>query len=138
MAESKQDFRTPLARAKGWGASKHAVSHWWLQRLTAIALAVLLPLFVVSLLTSMLSSDVGEVATWFASPVNAIGTIVMLIALFWHAKLGFQVVVEDYVKCPYSKFALLIANNFVAIAATVLGVLSVIRMHLIDITSLAM
>ncbi len=135
MTEDKKDFRSPLKKAKGWGASKHAVSHWWLQRLTAVALAILMPLFVISLLASMLSPDVGIVTTWFASPINALGTIVMLIALFWHAKLGFQVVVEDYVKCTCSKFGLLIVNNFIAIAFAALGILAVIRMHLIDVTS---
>lgn len=135
MKKSSSNFSTPLAKAKGWGASKDAVSHWWLQRLTAIALAILLPLFIASLLGSMLSNDVIVVSNWFASPFHALGVVVMLVALFWHAKLGFQVVIEDYVKCPVAKYSLLIANNFVAIAAAALAIMAVIRLHLVDITS---
>ena len=135
MAEPTQDFRSPLSRAKGMGASKHAVPHWWLQRVTAVALAILLPLFVASLLANMLSPDVGEVANWFDSPLHSLLVVLLLVAIFWHAKLGFQVVIEDYVKCPVAKFALLIANNFVAFVAAALGIMAVLSMHFIDINS---
>lgn len=128
-------FESPLAKAKGHGASHSGVGHWWLQRVTAVALMALLPWFVLSLIHSMLSSDVTAVANWMASPVNALGTSLLLIAMFWHAKLGLQVVIEDYVHAPFSKYALLLANNFICFAGPAIGILAVVRMHMIDITS---
>ena len=126
---------SPLSRAKGLGAAKHAVGHWWLQRVTAVALMLLLPWFVFSLLTAMLSSDVLIVSTWFSNPFNALGMVALLIGLFWHAKLGFQVVVEDYVHAPFAKYFLLLANNFVAIGFAILAIMAVLRLHFVDLTS---
>ncbi len=135
MSKKQAKFESPLARAKGHGTSGGAVSHWWLQRVTAIALMLLMPWFVVSLLASMLSSDVGRVADWVASPLNSLGMIALLIAIFYHAKLGFQVVIEDYVKPPFAKYCLLLANNFVAITAAILGIMAVLRMNMVDLNS---
>ncbi len=135
MTAKNSNFETPLAKAKGHGASHAAVGHWWLQRVTAVALIPLLLWFVVSLMTAMLSKDVGQVANWFASPVHSLLMVLLLVAMFWHAKLGFQVVVEDYVHTPFAKYFLLLANNFIAIAAIVLGTLAVLRMHMIDLSS---
>ena len=135
MTAKHSNFESPLAKAKGHGASHAAVSHWWLQRVTAVALVPLLLWFVVSLLTAMLSNDVGDVANWFSSPLNSLLMVLLLIAMFWHAKLGFQVVVEDYVHTPFMKYALLLLNNFMAIAAITLGTLAVLRMHMIDLSS---
>ncbi|MDX2074607.1 MAG: succinate dehydrogenase, hydrophobic membrane anchor protein [Alphaproteobacteria bacterium] len=135
MTKKHSHFETPLAKARGHGASHSAVAHWWFQRVTAVALLFLLPWFVVSLLRSMLSPDVGMVANWFASPLHSVGMVLLLIATFWHAKLGFQVVVEDYVHAPFAKYALLLLNNFIAIAAITLGAVAVLRMHMIDLSS---
>ena len=135
MTKKHSNFESPLSRAKGHGASHSAVGHWWFQRVTAVALIALLPWFVISLLVSMLSSDVGQVADWFASPANSVGMVALLIATFWHAKLGFQVVVEDYVHTPFAKYALLLANNFVAFACAILGIIAVLRMHMVDLSS---
>ena len=135
MTKKNSPFESPLARAKGHGASHSAVSHWWLQRVTALALMLLLPWFVVSLLVAMLSADVGQVANWFASPIHSLLMVALLIATFWHAKLGFQVVVEDYVHTPFAKYALLLLNNFIAFAFAAAGTLAVLRMHMIDLTS---
>jgi len=135
MHKGDRKFHSPLSKAKGLGASHSGVGHWWLQRVTAVALMVLLPWFVISLLCSMLVPEVGQVADWFASPLNALLMVALLIATFWHAKLGFQVVVEDYVKCPYAKYTLLLLNNFIAFAFIIAGTMAVLRLHFIDITS---
>lgn len=132
MTKKHSHFQSSLGRAKGHGSAKHAVGHWWFQRVTAVALLVLLPWFAVSLLMVLKSSDLVQVSHWFASPLNALGMITMLVALFWHAKLGFQVVVEDYVKCPYSKYSLLLANNFIAITCAILAIICVVRLHLVE------
>ncbi len=135
MTGKHSQFESSLSRAKGHGASHSGVMHWWLQRVTAVALVVLLPWFAVSLVLSMLSPDVTQVASWFSSPVNALFMVALLIAVFWHAKLGLQVVVEDYVHTPFSKYVLLFLNNFVAFLCVIAGTLAVLRLHFIDILS---
>lgn len=136
MTKKHSQFESPLAKAKGHGASHSGVGHWWLQRVTAVALIALLPWFVISLITAMLSRDVGDVANWFASPFHSVGMIALLVATFWHAKLGLQVVIEDYVHAPFWKYTWLLLNNFIAYAAVITGILAVLRMHMIDLTSL--
>lgn len=136
MTAKHSKFESALAKAKGHGASHSGVGHWWLQRVTAVALMVLLTWFVLSIITHMLSPDVTELANWFGSPFNTAGVAVLLIAMFWHAKLGLQVVIEDYVHGPFFKYALLLANNFLCFAGAILGIMAVLRMHMIDLTSL--
>jgi len=135
MTSKHSHFESPLSKAKGHGASHSAVAHWWFQRVTAIALIVLLPWFFASLIISMLSADVSQAASWFALPLNALGMVALMIAMFWHAKLGLQVVIEDYVHTPFSKYALLLLNNFVTIGFMLCGIIAVLRLHFIDVTS---
>jgi succinate dehydrogenase / fumarate reductase membrane anchor subunit len=135
MSQSNKKFHSPLGIAKGHGASHSGVGHWWIQRVTAVALMFLLPWFVASLIISMLSPDVSQAAAWFAMPLNALGMMVLLVAMFWHAKLGLQVVIEDYVHTNFWKYTLLLANSFVTFAFMVLGIISVLRLHFIDVTS---
>lgn len=135
MSTGDKKFHTPLSRAKGHGVSHSGVHHWWVERVTSIALAVLTPWFVGSLILSMRSADVSQMAAWFAMPYNAIGMAALIIAMFWHAKLGLQVVVEDYVHTPFAKYMLLLANNALCWGFGLLGLMAVLRLHLIDITS---
>lgn len=135
MEPVDKKFHTPMAKAKGLGAAHSGVLHWWYQRVTAVALVFLLPWFVISLFCSMLSPEVAHVAAWFAKPYNALGMVVLVVMMCWHGKLGLQVVVEDYIHAPWCKYFLLLANQFIAFAAMVLGVIAVLRLHFIDIMS---
>jgi succinate dehydrogenase / fumarate reductase membrane anchor subunit len=89
-------LRNPLARARGWGSARDGVGHWWSQRLTAIALALLTPWFVV-FTVGLLGADQAVVQASIARPVTATLLAAFVISLFWHAQLGLQVVVEDYI-----------------------------------------
>ncbi|TWI04505.1 succinate dehydrogenase / fumarate reductase membrane anchor subunit [Luteimonas cucumeris] len=91
-----RDLRTPIARARGLGSAKSGTDHFWWQRVTAIALAVLVP-WLVYLLVSLVGADLDAARAMIARPWNAILLAVFMLALFWHAKLGLQVVIEDYV-----------------------------------------
>lgn len=133
--DASSDLRTQLNKAKGLGAAHHGVSHWWLQRVTAVALIPLTLWFMYSLVTAMLTTDVTLVAGWFASPVNAVVMVMMLIALFVHAKLGVQVVIEDYVHTPLMKYALLLANIFICFAFAAISILAVLKLHFLDIAA---
>ncbi len=105
------DRRTPLARVRGLGAAKEGVAQWWAQRVTAVLLIPLLLWFVVALIAHVGVDHVAVVA-WLSYPVNYGLMLVLLAALFWHASLGFQVVLEDYLQSEGAKIvAILLAKG---------------------------
>ena len=89
-------LRHPLSKAKGLGSAKDGTSHWWNQRLTAIALALLTPWFVV-FAVGLIGDGQDAVRSAVARPLSATLLSAFVLSLFWHARLGLQVVVEDYV-----------------------------------------
>ena len=129
----KNRLQTNLARARGLGSAKSGVEHWWLQRVTALALVPLSIWFVGTLLRVAGAQDPFLVADWFSSPVSALTMALMIVALFWHAKLGAQVVIEDYVKHPWMKYGLLLLNTFFCWAAAAAMLLAVLRLHMFDL-----
>ena len=129
------DFNSKLGKAKGLGPAGHGVSHWWTQRLTAIALIPLTVWFVSSLLAAFMFPAPGLVAEWMSSPITAILLSMTIIALFMHAYLGLQVIIEDYVKCSHKKYSLLILCKSLSILFAAACLLSIIRLHLLDATS---
>lgn len=133
--QNSSDLRSTLSRAKGLGAAHHGVSHWWWQRVTAVALVPLLVWFLYALVTLMLTPDVTRIAEWLASPLDALAMVLMLAALFVHAKLGMQVVIEDYVHTPALKYTLLLLVAFLCFAFASAGIIAVLRLHFLDITS---
>jgi succinate dehydrogenase / fumarate reductase membrane anchor subunit len=120
------NYRTPLKRAKGMGSAKEGTGHFWTQRLTAIALVplVIWLAFSVAFLANM---DYLAIREWLSQPFNAIVMILFLIAGFHHARLGLQVVIEDYVSSHVTRTAAIIAVTFIAAALGVTGVFSVLR-----------
>lgn len=111
-------FRSPLRQAKGWGSAKTGTGHFWWQRVTAVTLALLVP-YIVILLACIGSADVETLRATIAQPWNAIIFTVFAIALFWHAKLGLQVVIEDYIHHR----GLHLALQFLLILGCLVGVL---------------
>ena len=120
---------TPLARVLGTGSAKEGTGHWWWQRLTAIALVPLGLWFVVSLLT-LVGSDHGAAVQWLRSPLQAALMVLFVAVAFWHAILGLQVVVEDYVHAEGTKFAVLIAIKLIIALCTVVAILLILRTFL--------
>lgn len=114
-------YRTPLQQAKGWGSAKSGTGHFWWQRVTAVILALLVP-YIVFLVARIAGSDHETIATVIAKPWNAIIFTVFAIAMFWHAKLGLQVVIEDYVHDR----AMHLALRILLILGSLVGVLSAI------------
>jgi succinate dehydrogenase / fumarate reductase membrane anchor subunit len=111
------NLRSPLARVRGLGSAKDGTTHWWAQRLTALALVPLSIWFVAGVIGHV-GADHAELRDWIASPVTA-GLFLLLIgATFYHAALGVQVVIEDYVHNEWTKLASLL---FVKAALLVLG-----------------
>ena len=105
------DFRSPLARAEGLGSAKSGTRHWWLQRVSAIALVPLTVWFLAAIIAHA-GADYATFASWLRTPVAMTGTILLLLALFHHSALGLQVIVEDYVHQDGAKLGLLILIRF--------------------------
>ncbi len=119
-------FRTPLRRARGLGAAKHGVNHFIGQRASAVALLFLLLWGVWSALRLAPTGYVGAVG-WLHSPWNASLLVLLLAAGFYHARIGVQVVVEDYVHTPLAKTGALLLNLFICCGGFVLAALSVLK-----------
>lgn len=128
-------LRSKMRNVRGLGAAHHGVRHWWLQRLTAVALIPMSVWFVVTLLQAMMFPTPELVAEWLASPLNTILMVLMILALFTHACLGVQVVIEDYVKSPFNKYGALILNFFFCTGLAAVCIISILRLHFIDIGS---
>jgi len=131
-------LRTRLSKVRGLGAARSGVGHWWLQRVTAVALVPLTLWFLVSLFVVLLTPNVVVVAEWFASPLHALLMVLLFIAAFFHAKLGVQVVIEDYVHGPMAKYTLLLANVFICFTCAAIGILAVLKLHFLDVVAGAM
>jgi len=126
---SDRSLRTPLAKARGLGSAKDGTHHFWLQRLTAVALIPLTVWFALSI-ASLATAGQAEVLAWMKSPLSAILMLSFVMAGFWHMKLGLQVVIEDYVHTESTKITCLILNNLIAIFLALAGFLSVLKMLL--------
>lgn len=129
MAANMQSLRTPRKTAKGLGAAKEGVGHWIAQRVTALALVVLVPWFFVAFIAAY-RSGYQNAEAWLAQPMTAILMLLLLSAAFYHMRLGLQVVIEDYIENPGSRIALLILNTFAAAALWVAAVFSVLKVAL--------
>ena len=124
---SDRSLRTPLAKARGLGSAKDGTHHFWVQRLTAVALIPLTIWFALSV-ASLAMAGQAEVVAWMKSPVSATLMLSFIMAGFWHMKLGLQVVIEDYVHTESTKITCLILNNLIAIFLTLAAFLSVLKM----------
>jgi len=120
------DMRTPLSRANHLGSAHEGTHHWWWQRMTGLALVPLL-LWLVGSLVAMTGADYATMQAWVAQPGVTLGLIALLIALFYHAQLGLQVILEDYVHAEGLKLAALIAVRAACFLLGLLGVISVLR-----------
>ena len=124
-----KDLRNPLKVARGLGSSQSGVGHWWTQRVTAAALVVLLIWFVITVL-SLLHADYATALATVAKPWNAMLLIIFLITMFWHAVLGLQVVIEDYVTTRWKEVLSLVLIKFLAVLGALASVLAVLRIAL--------
>lgn len=122
-------MRSPLARVRGLGTAKEGVAHWWSQRLTAIALVPLTLWFIASL-ASLAGADHEAIKLWAGGPVVASMLLLLIIATFYHAYLGLQVVIEDYVHGEAAKLALLLLVKGSALLLAAIAIMSVLTLAL--------
>ena len=129
MSTDPSALKHPLAKVRGLGSAKHGVEHWWLQRVTAIANVPLAMWFVYNLVTRLTMGDKAVVAQWFKDPLVALACLFLFVSVTLHARLGLQVVIEDYVHTPSKRLVMLLVNKYLFIGASIVAALSIIRMH---------
>ena len=120
-------MRTPLSRVRYLGASHSGTSDFWRQRLTGVAMTLLIvPVIVVVMM--LLGRNQAFAAQTLGSLPIAIILLLFIIASAWHMKIGMQVVIEDYVHSEKLKLALVIANNFFSIAVALASIYAILKL----------
>ena len=118
-------LRDPLAIARGLGPAREGLHHWWVLRLTSVALMLLTPWFLWFVL-HLVGADVTTVRGAIAAPLNATLLLAFLATIFWHAQLGLQVVIEDYVH-GWKEWTLQILVKFACALAALAAIVAVGR-----------
>lgn len=101
---------TSIGKVRGLGSSHHGAHHWLVQRTTAVGNLVLMTWLIVSVLL-LPDYSYATVTGWLSKPISAVPMILLVISVLYHAKLGLQVLIEDYLHEPGTKFAALTALN---------------------------
>jgi succinate dehydrogenase / fumarate reductase membrane anchor subunit len=121
--------RSPLGRARGLGSAKHGVGHFIAQRVTAMALILLL-LWGAAAAVTLAHGDYGAAVDWLHGPLNAALVSLLVFAAFWHMQLGMRTIIEDYFQKAGTKGALLVLNVFVCWLGGALTILSILKVAL--------
>ena len=117
---------TSIGRVRGLGSAKSGTHHWILQRFTAVG-NLLLVLWLIFSILQMPGLDYESVIGWLSQPLVAVPMALMLVSIFWHLKLGLQVLIEDYVHDEGLKFVAIMALNFYAIGGAALGIFAIAK-----------
>jgi succinate dehydrogenase membrane anchor subunit len=123
-------FRTPLAKARGLGSAKAGFHHWWLQRVTAVALIPLTLWFGFGI-AALPGSGYSDVVAWIGAPLNTLLLMSLIIATCYHAALGLQVVVEDYVHTEWVKIAMIVSMNLFFLFLSLAALYATLRIVLV-------
>ena len=127
MSGSKTSMRTPLGRVRRLGSAHSGTGDFWRQRLTAIAMILLIIPMIVIVLMVMGRNHAAAVQI-LGSPIVAIVLALFVIASVWHMKIGLQVVIEDYVHEERLKFVSIIGNNFFSAAVALSAIYAILKL----------
>ena len=120
------DYRTPLAKAHGLGSAKSGTSHWWMQRVTAVAL-IFLSFWLILFIEQLFHASYSEIKQWLVKPVNFTLLIAWTFVGFYHAALGLQVVIEDYLNPEWLKILSIWVIKLVFLGAAITSLALTIR-----------
>ncbi len=119
------DLRSPLSRVKGLGSAKDGTTHFWRQRMTAL---LLIPLVLwIGFSLAALPVDHATLTSWIQQTWVTIALILLIIATFYHAQLGLQVVIEDYVASHSRRTLIVLVSNLACLLVGTIGVVSVLK-----------
>ena len=124
------DYQTPLAKVRGLGSAKAGTGHFWMQRITAITL-IPLSLWMVSFTERLLDATHQEIIVWLSGPLDTILAIAWVIAAFYHAALGLQVVIEDYVHTECIKISSIWAVKLTFLLFALAAIVAIFRISMI-------
>ena len=122
-------IRSPLGRARGMGSSKHGVGHFIAQRVTAVALVVLVFWAVLAAL-GLARGGYQDAVDWLRMPLNAGLAILLSVAAFWHMQLGMRTIIEDYFARPATKAVCLVLNVFLCWGGAALTIIALLKVAL--------
>ncbi len=125
----EMSLRSPLSRVLGSGSAREGTEHWWMQRVTAIALLILGPWFLVSF-AGLDNYDRVELVAWVGNPANTVMLLLASLTLAWHSMLGIQIIIEDYIHGPGLKVVSLILNKFAHVFLSAAAVLAILKVAL--------
>ncbi|WP_432200321.1 succinate dehydrogenase, hydrophobic membrane anchor protein [Erythrobacter sp. W53] len=120
---------TSIGRVRGLGSAHHGAHHWLVQRFTAIGNLVLM-VFLLASLALLPAYDHASMTKWIAQPLVATAMALLVISVFWHARLGLQVLIEDYIHTSGNKFAMIALLNLAVIGGAGFGLFSIARLAL--------
>jgi succinate dehydrogenase / fumarate reductase membrane anchor subunit len=120
-------MRSSLALARGLGAAHSGVTHWWMQRLTAIAL-VPLSLWFIAAMLHLLGAGQEEVARWAHHPINTVLLLCLVLASFQHMQLGLQVIIEDYVHNKITQLAALLLMKAITLLLALSAIIATLKL----------
>ena len=123
------NLQSPIAKVRGLGSAKQGTHHWWYQRLTAVAL-VPLTLWVMGSIINATSMGYSDVRIWLTSSLNATLFLAFISALFIHAQLGMQVVIEDYIESEWQKVGCIMLVKFLAVIAGLASALAILKVFI--------
>ena len=119
-------YRSPLANVRGLGSAKTGLFHWWMQRITAVTL-IPLSFWLIIFLDLSLHATWRDTVAWLTSPLNTLCIVAWILAVFYHAALGLQVVIEDYVARESAKIIAVWTVNLVFIFLALAALSAVFR-----------
>jgi len=125
--DKASSMRTPLGRVRYLGASHSGTSDFWRQRITAVAVTLLIVPVIVVVMMLIGSNQAGAKQIFSSLPI-AIIMLLFIVASVWHMKIGMQVVIEDYVHNEKIKLASVMANNFFCIAVALASIYAILKM----------
>jgi succinate dehydrogenase / fumarate reductase, membrane anchor subunit len=121
-------LRTPLGKVRGLGASGNGTSHFMQQRGSAVALAILLPWFAISVILGTDGSYDSTIA-WLGNPINALVTLMLMLTGIFHMRLGLDELINDYLHKPGTKIAALLATTFIPLGLAIMATLAVLKIY---------
>lgn len=123
---TRKPLRSAFDRTQDLGSAREGIGHWWVQRVTALALIPLTLWFAASLIASA-RGDYSALILWLRSPFTSVSMVLLLIALFYHMALGLRVVVEDYVHSDRIKMPAVVFINFMSFGLAAAGIVTTLR-----------